>query len=481
VGTHLYIIVGLVIYGCVMLAVSSFWMMRAKKAVDYLVAGRNLPYFILAGTITAGCIGTGVVIGGSGKAYQYGWAGSAYPLGLGLGTLLTGLIFASTRRYRFITLSEEIACYYNGRRAVTEFCNVSLFLSQLCWLTVQITGCGHVLGIVTGLSPELCVVLAGFVTALIAIPGGFRTVVYTDFLNSIILLAGFGFLVASALNHAGGLDGLRKDVPPENFSFLGHEAFGNLKLAGLLLVLILSDFADPGRRLAIYSARTPGIARWSMVTAGAVVMLFSLVIGIVGMYAFSLNPHLEKPDQTLPWLVVNVLPPGLAAMVVIASTAAILSCANSNAAAVGSFFVRHIYPLATGRYPQNPIRITRVALVFAFIVSTAFALRTTSIVDFVVTFLPITMSGLAVIILMGRFWKRANWQGALAALITTPLVSLVVIRVPSLTSFWGYPAIPAVAAGVLAQVIVSLLTPAQPSNFAGVAERMTRERQAIEE
>ncbi|HVU08968.1 MAG TPA: sodium:solute symporter family protein [Verrucomicrobiae bacterium] len=481
-GTHTYIVIGLLIYGCLMLAMSSFWMFRVRKAVDYLVAGRNLPYWILAGTITAGCIGTGVVIGGSGIAYQFGWAGSAYPLGLGLGTVLTGFFFAHTRRYKFITLSEEISCYYNNHRAITEFCNVSLFLSQLCWLTVQITGCGHVLGIVTGWRPELCIVLAGFVTALIAIPGGFRTVVYTDFLNAIILLTGFGFLFHSALHHSGGFSGLRQSVPPENFSFLGHEAFGNLKLISLLLVLILSDVADPGRRLAIYSARTPAIAKWSMVTAGTVVMIFSVVIGIIGMYAFSINPNLpkEQADQTFPWLVVHVLPPALAAIVVVAATAAILSCANSNAAAVGTFFVRHIFPLATRRYPQNPVRVARWTLVFAFIISTAFALHTTSIVGFVVKFLPVTMSGLAVIILIGRFWKRANWQGALAALIATPVVSLAVILIPSLTRFWGYPAIPAIVAGGLAQTIVSLLTPPQQSSFAEIAEKMTREREIIE-
>jgi solute:Na+ symporter, SSS family len=345
---------------------------------------------------------------------------------------------------------------------------------------VQITGSGHVLGIVTGLRPEICVVLAGFATALIAIPGGFRTVVYTDFLNAIILLSGFGFLLHSALSHGGGWAGLRQSVPPENFSFLGHDSFGNLKLVSLLLVLVLSDVADPGRRLAIYSARTSTIAKWSMVTAGIIVMIFSVVIGVIGMYAYSINPNLPSADQTLPWLIVNVLPPLLAAVVVVAVTAAILSCANSNATAVGTFFVRHIFPLTVGHYPKNPVAVARWTLVGAFIISTAFALHTTSIVGFVVKFLPVTMSGLAVIILMGRFWKRANWQGALAALIATPAVSLAVILIPSLTKFWGYPAIPAVAVGVLAQIIVSLLTPRQARSFTDIAEKMTHERKAIE-
>ena len=78
----------------------------------------------------------------------------AYPIGLGLGTLLTGLFFAKMRRYKFMTLSEEVACYYEGNRVVMEFSNITLFLSQLCWLTVQIMGGAAVVGAVTGLQPE---------------------------------------------------------------------------------------------------------------------------------------------------------------------------------------------------------------------------------------------------------------------------------------------------------------------------------------
>lgn len=477
---HSDIAIGLVLYGCLMVIMSLFWMTRSSRAADYLVAGRGLPWWVLTGTITAGCIGTGVIIGASGLAYQHGWAGCAYPLGLGLGTALTGLFFAHTRHYQFMTLSEEIACYYGKNRAVLEFCNVSLFLSQLCWLTVQIMGSGRVLGVVTGLPPQICVVLAGFVIAIIVIPGGYRTVVYTDFLNALILLSGFGFLLHAALSQAGGLAGLRQSVPADYFSFLGYTSFGGLKLISLLLVLVLSDVADPGRRLAIYSARSESGAKWAMVFAGLTVMVFSVVIGIAGMYTYRINPHLPAPDQALPWLIINVLPAWLAATVVVSVAAAILSCANGNATAVGSFFVRHIFPLATGRFPRKSVPAARAVLVCALIISTTIALHTSSVVDFVVKFLPVTMSGLAVIILMGHFWKRANWQGALAALITTPAVSLVVINMPSFAKFWGYPAIPAVLAGMAAQFIVSSLTAPNTRTFAEVAEAMKQERQAIE-
>src|ERR1700742_3182580 len=107
-GTHAAIAIGLIVYVILTTAVSFFVMSRVRRPADYLVAGRGLLYWVLTGTIIGTCIGTGVIIGGVGLAYQHGWAGCAYPLGLGLGTLLAGMFFAGMRRYRFMTLSEEI-------------------------------------------------------------------------------------------------------------------------------------------------------------------------------------------------------------------------------------------------------------------------------------------------------------------------------------------------------------------------------------
>src|ERR1051326_449459 len=208
--TAVAISIGLILYVVLTTGVSFFMMSRVRKPADYLVAGRRLPHWVLIGTIVGTCIGTGVIIVGSGPAYKHAWAGCAYPIALGVGTLLTGLCFARMRRYKFMTLSEEIACYYGGQRGVVEFSNITLFLSQLCWLTVQIMGGAAVVGAVTGLPHHLCVVIAGFAKAIISIPGGLKAVVYTDVLQTVILFCGFGFLMRSAT--AGGLDTLRQSV-----------------------------------------------------------------------------------------------------------------------------------------------------------------------------------------------------------------------------------------------------------------------------
>lgn len=463
-----------------MLGFSSFWMRKIRTPADYLVGGRHFSFWILAGTITAGCIGTGVIVGASGLAYRHGWAGSVYPIALGLGTAFTGLSFAMARRYNFMTLSEEITAYYGGNRIIAEFSNLSLFFSQLFWVTVQIMGGAAVIASVTQLPLSTSVFLAGTIAAGVTIPGGLKSVVYTDFLQALILLTGFSLLSYEALFHHGGWSALRASVPPAYFSFLGIAAYGGWQVAGLLVALILAVVADPGRRLSMYSAKKESYARWAMVAAGLVVIAFSTLIGITGMTAFRLNPHLARPDEAILWLVMHALPAWLAMLVVVSITSGIISCTNGTAMAASTFFIRHIYPLFTrGRFPRRPLLTVRLALVVLFLLAMTVALHAGTIVGFVVKFLPLTMSGVAIIILLGRFWRRSTWQGALAALLVTPLVSLAGMWTPGHPP-WLSNAITPTLAGAAAQIVVSLLTPAKPQSFEQAARIIGAARQALE-
>ncbi len=478
-GTTAAIAIGLIAYAVLMLALSAFLTRTITKTTDYLMGGRNFPFWILIGSVTAANIGTGVIVGASGLAYKHGWAGSAYPVGLGLGTALVGIVFATMRRYNFMTLSEEVASYYGRKRIVVEFSNITLFFAQLCWLTVQIMGGAALLSAVTRLPPHLCIVVAAAITAGIAIPGGLKSVVYTDFVQTAILLTGFTVLTFSALHHSGGWAGIRQSMPPAYFSILGVASYGKWKVAGLMAALIASAIADPGRRLSMYSARSQSGAKLAMILAGIIVIVFSAAIGITGMYAFHLNQHLANPDESLIWLVMNVLPSWLAALVVVSVVSGIISCANWNAIAAGTFFVRHIYPLATGRYAKRPLLAVRAALICSFVVSTLVALHAGTIVGFVVKFLPITLSGLAVIILLGRFWPRSTWQGALAALIATPAASLAVMFASGKMGFLNNALIPTLT-GAVVHVVVSLLTPPTSPGFEEVVKIMHQERSEVE-
>jgi SSS family solute:Na+ symporter len=175
----------------------------------------------------------------------------------------------------------------------------------------------------------------------------------------------------------------------------------------------------------------------------------------------------------------NVLPAWLAAFVVVSVASGMSSAANGCAAAAGTFFVRHIFPLVTGRFPENPVVAVRWALTCAFTLSTTIALYTGSIVDFVLKFLPLTMSGLAIILVVGRLWRRATWQGAMAALIVTAGFSMAAQIFWSKSPLWSSAFILAIP-GFAAHIIVSLLSPPPTRTFEEVADELTRQRRQIE-
>ena len=75
---------------------------------------------------------------------------------------------------------------------------------------------------------------------------------------------------------------------------------------------------------------------------------------------------------------------------------------------------------------------------------------------------------------LGALESWSTWQGALAALVTTPVVSLALMR--SLDN----PTVPAALAGAIALVVVSLVTAGTRRDFNHVAEQLAHERLSIE-
>jgi len=477
-STNTAILIALAGYTALMLGISVYWMLKVKVPEDFFMAQRDVGTVSLTGTVLATGIGTGVTLGASGLAYESGWGGVVYPIGQGIGIALLGVMFAKMRRYKFMTLSEEIACYYGGNRIIYNFANVMLFSSKIFWLSVQIVGGGFIVNLIADIPVTYGVIMSGMLMAITTIPGGLLTVVYTDVVQVVIVFAGFIGLTVAMLTDFGGFSGLTSQVPSSYSSFMGVEELGWKSVIAIPLAVMLSRIADTNNRHRIYSATSERTVERGMYAAGIFEILLSVLIVVAGMSAYAMNPELSVQDQAVPWLVMEVFPTWLAALVVVAICGAILSSGDSDAAVSATFFVRHIFPMATGRSAENPLRVGRIALVFIFIVSTTFALTAENIVDYVVNFLSVVLSGMAVLILLGRFWEKATWQGAVTAIVLGAVVSGLVMLIPSQQEFWERPILPATLAAFFGEVLVSLYTyTGDKPSFEEVSEIMSQERQ----
>ncbi len=153
---------------------------------------------------------------------------------------------------------------------------------------------------------------------------------------------------------------------------------------------------------------------------------------------------------------------GVGLIVLIAGLSATMSSASSDAIAGVSILLRDVYVMFTGRVPnkESMLNYSRLALVVVIGCALLFALTSNDIIGYITKMISTVMSGMFVCGMLGRFWKRYNWQGALATLAGASIASFAVMLSPDLTAFWGNPVIPSCLFALTAGVAVSLVTPA---------------------
>ena len=102
----------------------------------------------------------------------------------------------------------------------------------------------------------------------------------------------------------------------------------------------------------------------------------------------------------------------------------------------------------------EPVRVEAGSLALLF------ALTSNDIISYITKMISMIMSGMFICTMLGRFWIRFNWQGAVAALAGGAGASVVVLMDSDWLAFWGNPCIPSVLTSLVASVLVTLVTPA---------------------
>lgn len=469
-------------YVILMIALGWFVSRRHKSGEDFLLGGRSLPVLLTLGTTVATMVGTGSSMGAVGFGYSHGWAGALYGVGGATGILLTAWWFAQARRLRFMTMSEELSYYVGANRYVKNVIGVLIFIASIGWLGAHILGGGMYLAWVADIEIQIAKLLVALGFAVYIIIGGYTAVVWTDTVQAIILFIGFILMALLAISQAGGMAEILSAQPVANTSFFAIDKLGVIPAISLAAVIAVGVLATPSFRQRIYSARSVSAVRVSFVWSGVLYLLFSLVPAIVGMAAFSINPDLANKNFAFPYMAIQVLPVFFGVIVLIAGLSATMSSASSDAIAGVSILLRDIYILFVGSVPSaaKMILYSRIALVGVIGLALLFALTSDDIITYITKMIATVMSGMFVCGLLGRFWSRYNWQGAIASLISASLTSIAVLMQPDWTAFWGNPVIPSVTAAIAMGVLVSLLTPVCRVSSEQALRLLSEERQAME-
>ncbi len=459
-------IIVLVLYGLALAGVGLWAGRRVRRAEDFYVAGRRLGPGLLAATVLAANIGSGTTVGVAGFAYEIGagaawWTGSAV-----LGTL----VLALTVGPRMWRVARDLDCltvgdYLEIRFGVALRAIVMGFLwfGSVLILMSQIVAIGYVVEAFSGVPVRYGIVLGGAVVLVYYTAGGLWSSAVVNVVQLAVKLIAFPIALLAAARILGGFRALQGTAETMGAEYLSPLSVGPLGIAGFITVLGVSFVISPGLLQKTFGARDESVVRRGLLLSAVGLACFAFIPVALGMLArtYWLVPLSEESyGWVLPQMLVEVLPPWVGLFALAAVVSAELSSADAVLFMLSTSMARDFYQRFWNRDVDDAglLRAGRVAAVVGLFASVLIALVSPSILGGLSAFYTILVVVLAVPLVAGLYWPRADHPAALAAVGSSLVVWLVVLlstgKWPGPGNLW--PSLLGIIAGAAACIIVTL-------------------------
>lgn len=421
----LVIIVG---YFLLVLGIGVWVGLKTKTDEDLFLGGRSLTWGVIGFSLFASNISSTTLIGLSGAAYTSGIAVSNYEWLSGLPLIIMAAIFIPVYlNARITTVPEFLELRYDVRSRKI-FSAVTIIISVLVDMAGGLYAGAVVLKV---FFPTIELWHTTFVLALIAgvytAFGGLKAVVYTDTLQAIILIVGCSILTYILFSqHGFSWDSVVASVPEDRLSVIRPSDDPDLPWLGTLVGVPLLGFwywvTNQYVTQRVLAARDINHARWGAILGGFLKILPLFIMVLPGAMAVSLLPNIENSDMVFPTLVAEVLPVGVVGIVLAGLISAIMSTVDSTLNSASTLIVMDfVKPKRPDLSSKQIAKIGRVTMVVIMLIAAAWA---PMIGDFgglwsyLQQMFAIIVPPIAVLFLVGMFYKRANGTGAFITLLT---------------------------------------------------------------
>jgi len=418
-----------VLYFVGVFAIGFYFVRRGKSTADYFLAGRDAAWWAIGASLFSANIGSEHFIGLAGSGAASGLAVGHFEWLAAIVLLVLGWVFVPFYlRSNVYTMPEFLERRYN-RACRVYLAGISLVAYVFTKIAVALFAGALVLQAVLGWSMWKSALALVIATGIYTVAGGLAAVIYTEVLQTVVLIVGALVLMFIGLGRVGGMAGLEAQVPEGFFHMMKPSDHPDFPWTGIFFgapILAIwywcTDQVIVQRALA---AKDEGHAKAGTVLAGFLKILPVFMLVIPGLVARALYPEEMAADSNsaFPLLVVRLMPPGLVGLMVAAMLAALMSSLsavfNSSSTIFTMDFYHKLRPQAGERELVNVGRaatVIMVALGLAWIpfmqhISSQLWIYLQSVQAYIAP--PI-----AAVFLLGVTWKRANGSGALAALLT---------------------------------------------------------------
>ncbi|XP_050731736.1 sodium/glucose cotransporter 5-like [Eriocheir sinensis] len=386
-------------YFVCVLAVGLYSSYKSQRGTvsGYFLAARGMHWLPVGASLFASNIGSGHFIGLAGSGAASGLAVNLYEQGSIYTIMMLGWLFVPVYLAAGVyTMPEYLRLRFGGQRIRVYLSFLALLLYIFTKISADLYAGALFIQLALNKSSAewlyLSILFLLVVAAAFTIAGGLTAVVWTDFVQTILMVLGALVLMTLALKEVGGLQGLVEKYPlataavrgvdtlnrtcgepPEDFfHFLRSSTPGvsNYPWIGMIFGLRINSIwywcTDQVIVQRTLASRNLSHAKAGCIVAGYLKFLPMWLLIIPGMAARVLFPNrvaCASPEECLaicgsaagcsniayPELVINLLPTGLAGLMLAVMMAALMTSLTSIFNSASTIFTLDVWMLIRGR------------------------------------------------------------------------------------------------------------------------------------
>ncbi|MEM1218062.1 MAG: sodium:solute symporter [Bacteroidota bacterium] len=444
----------------------AIWVIIQKNnnTEDYFLAGRNVGWFVIGASIFASNIGSEHIVGLAGTGAESGMPMAHYELHAWIVLLLGWLFLPFYMRSGAFTMPEFLEKRFDSRSRwfLSVFSIIGYVLTKV---SVTIYAGGIVVSALLGLSFFQGAIITVVITGLYTILGGMRAVVYTEALQTVILILGSLLLTYKGFEAIGSWEELKTLAGSDHFNMWRPATDKEFPWTGMVfggaIVGIWYWCTDQYIVQRTLAAHNIEIARRGAIFGAFLKILPIFIFLIPGIIAFALKQKgvltFEKSDQVFPILVQTLLPTGLKGLVAGGLMAALMSSLasvfNSSSTLFTIDIFKKIYPDTS---EERLVRIGQIATSVVVVLGMAWIpimerIGGGTLYKYLQSVQSYIAPPITAVFLLGILWKRINAKGAIATLFFGLLMAALRI-IAELTFLDGDGNLIAGASGIFASL-----------------------------
>ncbi|XP_034752769.1 sodium/glucose cotransporter 1 isoform X2 [Etheostoma cragini] len=462
----------IVIYFLVVLAVGVWAMVRTNRATvgGFFLAGRSMVWWPIGASLFASNIGSGHFVGIAGTAAAAGIAIGGFEWNaLVMVVILAWLFVPIYIKAGVVTMPEYLKKRFGGQRIRVYLSVLSLFLYVFTKISADMFSGAIFINQALGLNIYLAVVILLLITALYTVTGGLAAVIYTDTLQTVIMVIGSFILMGFAFNEVGGYENFQQrymtaipsvttnisascyEPRADSFHIFRNAITGDLPWPGLVFGLTIQAMwywcTDQVIVQRCLSAKNLSHVKAGCILCGYLKLLPMFLMVFPGMisrilYADEVACVVPKECEThcgasvgctniaYPKLVVDLMPNGLRGLMLSVMMASLMSSLTSIFNSASTLFTMDIYTKIRRSATEKELMIAGRVFILGLIgVSIAWipvvqSAQSGQLFDYIQSITSYLTPPVAAVFMLAIFCKRVNETGAFYGLTIGLLIGL---------------------------------------------------------